>query len=78
MEVTRSGVTGGLVVAHHADGELNIVLVHAPILRQQTKEETAVDWDQIRKMCENVTHVDVQVTFSWKKCEKEKNNNSTM
>ena len=41
MEVTRSGVTGGLLVANHADGELGIAIVHAPILRHQTKEEAA-------------------------------------
>ena len=76
MAVTRSGVAGGLLVANHAKVELSIVLVHAPIPRQHTEEEIAVDWDQIRKS-EDVTYIDVQVTFSRKKCGQEKNNNAT-
>jgi len=61
MVVTRSGVTGGLVAANHADGELSIAFVHVPIPRQQIKEEAA--WDHIRKL-EYVTGVDVQVICS--------------
>ena len=61
MEVTRSGVTGGLLVANHAGGELGIAIVHAPILRHQTKEEAA--WDRIRKIGKYVTSVAVQVKF---------------
>ena len=70
MEVTRSGVTGGLLVANHADGELSIALVHVLIPRQHTEEEIA--WDWIRKIFDHVTLVDVQVTFPEEKCEKKK------
>ena len=70
MEVTRSGVTGGLLVANHADGELSIALVHVLIPRQHTEEEIA--WDWIRKIFDHVTLVDVQVTFPGEKCGKEK------
>ena len=63
MEVTRSGVAGGLVVANRADRELIFALVHAPTPRQQTKEDTAWNaWDR-RKMFNHVTFVAVQVTF---------------
>ena len=63
MEATRSGVTGGLVVANHADGhgELSTAFVHVPIPRQQTKEEAA--WDHIKKL-EYVIGVYVQVICS--------------
>ena len=60
-EVLHNGVVGGLVVANHADGELSIALVHAPIPRPQTKEEAARD--QIKEL-ENVNSVDAQVIFS--------------
>lgn len=58
MEVIRSGVSGGLLVANHVEEELSTVLVHAPIPRQQTKEDIAVD--QI-SYSEDVTHIDAQV-----------------
>ena len=48
MEITHSGVTGGLVVVNRADWEVSIALIHAPIPRQQTKEDPA--WDRIRKI----------------------------
>ena len=47
MEITHSGVTGGLVVAKHAEEELSDALVHATIPRQQTEGEIAEDWDQL-------------------------------
>ncbi|KAL9963173.1 hypothetical protein ACROYT_G032348 [Oculina patagonica] len=44
MEVTRSGATGGLIVAEHVEEELSNVLVHAPISpRQQIMEGIAMD-----------------------------------
>ena len=61
MEVSHSGVTGGLLVANRVDGDISIALVHAPILRQQTKEETVRD--RLRKIINYVTFVHVQVTF---------------
>ena len=63
MEVSRSGVTGGLV-AKHADWELGIGIVHAPIPLQQTKEEAA--WEQLKNL-DYVTYVDAQVIFALKK-----------
>jgi len=47
MVVTRNGIAGGLVVANHAEVELNSAFVHARIPRQQTREETA--WDHVQK-----------------------------
>ena len=76
MEVTHSGVTGDLIVVNRADWEVSIALVHTPIPRQQTKEDTT--WGLIRKIFHHVTFVTVQVTFTWKKCVREKNNNTTM
>ena len=43
MEATRSGVTGGLVVAKHAEEEFRLVLGLVPIPRRLTEEEIAVD-----------------------------------
>lgn len=59
MVVTRSGPPG-LSVVNHAEGELSIALVHAPIPRQQIKDKTAGDWGNTKK-CEYVTHMDVQI-----------------
>ena len=47
MEATRSGVTGGLVVAKHAEKEFRLVLGLVPIPRRLTVEEIAVDWGLI-------------------------------
>lgn len=58
MEVSRSGVTGGLLVANRVDWDLSIAFVHAPIPRQQTKEETA--WEQLKNL-DGVTRVDAQL-----------------
>jgi len=43
----RSGLIG-LSVAGHVAEESNIVIVHAPIPRLQTEEETVVDWDELK------------------------------
>ena len=59
MVVTRCGASG-LAAANHAQVELSVALVHAPILRQQTEEEAAGDWDEIKGF-RDVTHINAQV-----------------
>ena len=59
MVVTRTGASG-LAAAEHAQEELSVALVHAPILRQQTEEEAAGDWDELQSL-RDVTHIAVQV-----------------
>jgi len=59
MVVTRSGPPG-LSVVNHAEGELSIALVHAPIPRQRIKDKTAGDWGNTKK-CEYAIHMDVQI-----------------
>lgn len=61
MEVTHSGPVG-LGVPCHVDRELSVALVHAPILPQQTVDETAVDWDKLQN-CKDATHVTAQVNI---------------
>ena len=60
MEATHSGVTGGLVVAKHAEEESSTALVHVPIPIRLTEEEIAADWDLINNYV-NVTEVPAQV-----------------
>ena len=49
MEVTRRGAAG-VCVASHVTEVLWLVIVHVPIPRQHTENETAVDWDQLLKL----------------------------
>ena len=68
MVVTHSGPTG-LSVVRHAQEELSVALVHAPILGLQTVGETAGDWDRLQN-CEDVTHIlsaEVKVLLSEQK-----------
>ena len=61
---TRSGAPG-LPVAGHAQEELSNALVHAPVPVPKMEEETAVNWDELKKQG-HVTHKDVQVLiFKW-------------
>ena len=46
MVISHSGPTG-LSVANHAQEELSVALVHVPVLRLQTEEENAGDWDEL-------------------------------
>ena len=48
MVVTRFGADG-VCVASHVTEEIKLALVHAPIPRQHTEDETAGDWDQLLK-----------------------------
>ncbi|KAJ7381766.1 hypothetical protein OS493_039138 [Desmophyllum pertusum] len=59
MVVTRSGIVG-VGVARHADRELGVALVYAPVPHQQTVEMTAVDWDNLQN-CRDVPCPGVQV-----------------
>lgn len=62
MEVTLSGVTGG-IAANHVEEEFSNGFVLAPTPRQQTKEGIAENsMDQLEKHA-NVTHKRVQVCF---------------
>ena len=45
MVVTRRGAAGVCVTSHVTE-ELRLALVHAPIPRQHTEDESAGDWDQ--------------------------------
>ena len=49
MEVTLSGAAWGFV-ANPVTEEHRLVLVHVPIPRQHTVDETAGDWDQLLKL----------------------------
>ena len=63
MVVTRSGVAG-VHVASHVMEEHNIVVVHAPIPRQQTVDKTAGDFLDEEKNREDVTRISAQVQVS--------------
>lgn len=64
MEVTPSGLTGGILhVAKNAEEDFGNALVNATILLQQTVEETAADWDQLKKHGV-ATYINVQVNVS--------------
>ena len=64
MEATHSWVTGGLVVAKHAEEKSSTALVHAPIPLRLKVEEIVADWDQLRNHG-GVTHAPVMVKVSW-------------
>ena len=49
MVVTRRGAAG-VCVASHVTEVLGLVIVHVPIPRQHTEDETAGDWDQLLKL----------------------------
>ena len=67
MEDTHNGVAGGgLPVANHAEEEFGNAFVHARILRRQTVEETAADWEMLGKHGA-VTLINVQVKKKKKK-----------
>jgi len=59
---TRSGAPG-LPVAGHAQEELSNALVHAPVPVPKTEEETAVNWDELKKQG-HATHKDVQLALT--------------
>ena len=59
MVVTRNGLIG-LSAAGHVMEENKTVIVHAPVLRQEKGEETAVDWDELKSQG-RVKHISAQV-----------------
>ncbi|KAL9963178.1 hypothetical protein ACROYT_G032353 [Oculina patagonica] len=59
MEATRSGPSGLSSAVGLVGEELNIVIVHAPILGQHTEDEVVADWDQI-EIHGHVTHITAQ------------------
>ena len=61
MVVTRRGAAG-VCVASHVTEEIRLVIVHAPIPRQHTEDETAGDWDKLLKL-KYVTQRSVQVSL---------------
>ena len=61
MVVTRGGAAG-VCVASHVTEELRLALVHAPIPRQHTEDQTAGDWDQLLKL-KDVTRTSAQVSL---------------
>ena len=61
MVVTRRGAAG-VCVASHVTEELRLALVHAPVPRQHTEDETAGDWDKLLKL-KDVTRTSVQVSL---------------
>ena len=64
MEDTRSGLPGGILhVAKRAEEDFGNVLVNATIHLRQTVEETAADWDQLKKQG-GATYINVQVNMS--------------
>ena len=64
MEVTRSGLPGGILyVAKHVGEDLSNVLVNAINQVQQTMGETAADSDQLKKHGGAIC-IDVQVNAS--------------
>ena len=61
MVVTRRGAAG-VCVASHVTEELRLALVHVPIPRQHTVDETARNWDKLLKH-EDVTRTSAQARF---------------
>ena len=61
MVVTRRGAAG-VCVASHVTKELRLALVHAPVPRQHTEDETARNWDKLLKH-EDVTRTSAQARF---------------
>ena len=61
MVVTRRGAAG-VCVASNVTEELKLVIVHAPILRQHTVDETAGDWDKLLKL-KDATSTSVQINL---------------
>ena len=61
MVVTRRGAAG-VCVASHVTEDISVVIVHAPIPRQHTEDETAGDWDQLQNQ-KDATQRSVQVSL---------------
>ena len=61
MVVTRRGAAG-VCVASHVTEELRLALVHAPVPRQHTEDETAGDWGKLLKL-KDVTRTSVPVSL---------------